>query len=149
MPLYEVRRFESRPFDACGISGDPRKLIAAIHCIPRSECPATSPISGNMIVPRSEMRVSVVRSGFWNTVTRMLSPAPRVGAALEDAGCARAASNSPTYSILARSRSLLTSAWATASRFAALQVLFDDRRGLLLAERGFLRLQQPDDRCPA
>ncbi len=38
----------------------------------------TSPISGNTIVPRSEMRVSVVRSGFWNTVTRMLSPAPRV-----------------------------------------------------------------------
>ena len=30
------------------------------------------------MVPRSEMRVSVVRSGFWKTVMRMESPSPRV-----------------------------------------------------------------------
>src|SRR6266581_1370328 len=39
---------------------------------------AISPIRGKVMVPRSEMRVSVVRSGFWNTVMRTESPSPRV-----------------------------------------------------------------------
>src|SRR5712692_4678656 len=47
---------------------------------PAGVCPPStaSPISGNMIVPRSETRVSVVSCGVWNTVMRMVSPAPSV-----------------------------------------------------------------------
>ena len=63
-----------------GLSTKPpsRSLLATVCSALAMVWPPSStlPMSGKVTVPFSETRVSVVRSGFWNTVMRTMSPAP-------------------------------------------------------------------------